>query len=159
MNHVVLIGRLTKDPELKKTSNNISYCNITVAVDRTFNSDKTDFIPVTVWRAPAENVCKHLQKGALVAVQGSIQVSSFVNNDNQKIYRTDVQANNVKFLGGKRNQNNSNESSYENNTNSYNNKNNNNVFFNKSKTKNNQSEIINSNDNNVFEEDPWSEDL
>ncbi len=162
MNNVVLIGRLTKDPELKKTSNNISYCKITLAVSRAFNNEKTDFIPVTIWRAQAENTAKHLSKGSLVAIQGSIQVSNFTNNENQQVYRTDIQANTVKFLGSKPNNNRSNFQPHSNEQTAYNNeKNLNNVFLNDTKkTASPKSNVKNiSSDANVFDDDPWSEDL
>ncbi len=162
MNNVVLIGRLTKDPELKKTSNNISYCKITLAVNRAFNNEKTDFIPVTIWRAQAENTAKHLSKGSLVAIQGSIQVSSFSNNENQQVYRTDIQANTVKFLGSKPNNNRSNFQPASNVQTAYNNnKNLNNVFLNDSKKTDSPKQSSNdiNNNSNVFDDDPWSEDL
>ncbi len=166
MNNVVLVGRLTKDPELKRTSNNISYCKFIIAVSRAFNNEKTDFIPVTIWRTQAESCAKHLFKGSLVAVQGSIQTSNFTNSDNQQVYRTDVQANTVKFLSPKsnkdyRNNNNNDFQQTPSKQTASNNQNLNNVFLNDSNN-DQPSKTPNINpktDSNVFDDDPWSEDL
>ena len=71
MNVVILIGRLTKDPELKQTSSNLVYCRFTIAVDRPFSKDNaTDFINCVVWRKQAENLCKYQKKGNLIGVTG-----------------------------------------------------------------------------------------
>ena len=101
LNKVVLIGRLTKDPELRYTASGIAVARFTLAVDRGFkNQDgerEADFIPITVWRTQAENCAKHLQKGRLVAVVGRIQTGSY-DKDGQRVYTTDVVADEVRFL-------------------------------------------------------------
>ncbi|MBR0598343.1 single-stranded DNA-binding protein [Sinanaerobacter chloroacetimidivorans] len=100
MNHVVLIGRLTKDPELRyipESQNAVA--TFTVAVDRPFSKDKqADFIRVTVFGKPAENCERFLAKGKLVGVQGRIQTGSYKNKDGATVYTTDVIAERVEFL-------------------------------------------------------------
>ena len=110
MNRVALIGRLTKDPELRYTSSNIASCSFTIAVNRTFtNQDgerEADFIPVVVWRKQAENVKNYTKKGDLVAVEGRIQTRSYTAQDNTKRYVTEVVADSVQFLTPKGGQSN-----------------------------------------------------
>ena len=109
MNKVVLIGRLTRDPELRYTSGNAAVCNFTIAVDRPFNSNTqergTDFIPIVVWNKQAENVKNYLAKGSQVAVEGRIQVRNYDDNNGQKRYVTEVIANSVEFMGSKNSNN------------------------------------------------------
>ena len=120
MNKVVLIGRLTRDPELRYTSGNAAVCNFTIAVDRPFNSNTqergTDFIPIVVWNKQAENVKNYLAKGSQVAVEGRIQVRNYDDNNGQKRYVTEVIANSVEFIGSR----NSNNTSQSNNSSSSN---------------------------------------
>ena len=102
MNRVELIGRLTRDPELRYTSSNIPTARFTLAVNRPFQSQNgeqgTDFINVVVWRKQAENVKKFVTKGSLVAVEGRIQTGSYENKDGQRVCTTDVVADSVQFL-------------------------------------------------------------
>ena len=117
MNRVVLIGRLTRDPELRYTSGtNAAVCNFTIAVDRGFtgqNGDReADFIPVVVWNKQAENVKNYLTKGSQVAVEGRIQVRNYDDQNGQKRYVTEVIANNVEFLGSKNSSNNNSNGSH-----------------------------------------------
>lgn len=102
MNRVSLIGRLTKDPELRYTPSNVATCSFTIAINRTFtNQDgqrEADFIPIVIWRKQAENVKNYTKKGDLVAVEGRIQTRSYTANDNTKRYVTEVVADNVQFL-------------------------------------------------------------
>lgn len=104
MNKVVLIGRVTRDPELRYTSTNIPNTRFTLAVNRTFQNQsgetEADFIPIVVWRKQAENVKKYVSKGSLVAVEGRIQTGSY-EKDGQRVYTTDVVADNVQFLESK----------------------------------------------------------
>ena len=103
MNKAILIGNLTRDPELKTTPNGISVCTFTVAVQRTFSKDaerQTDFIPIVTWRGLAENCGKYLAKGRPVAVSGSIRTRSYDGKDGTKRYVTEVVADDVQFLGG-----------------------------------------------------------
>ena len=107
MNKVILMGRLTADPELKQTPNGVSVCNVTIAVDRNYvpqgQERQADFIPVVLWRQTAEFVCKYFQKGKMIAVEGSMRTSSY--NDTRypdvKHYKTEVFADNVYFTGDK----------------------------------------------------------
>ena len=101
LNRVVLIGHLTKDPELRTTSNDISVTSFTIAVDRNFNNQQgekeTDFIPVVAWRKLADTCAKYLAKGRLVAVSGRMQVRSYEGKDGKR-YVTEVVADEVQFL-------------------------------------------------------------
>ena len=102
LNRVVLIGHLTKDPELRTTSNGISVTSFTIAVDRNFNNQQgekeADFIPVVAWRKLADTCAKYLAKGRLVAVSGRMQVRSYEGKDGLKRYITEVVADEVQFL-------------------------------------------------------------
>ena len=101
MNRVELIGRITRDPELRYTNSNIATTRFTLAVNRPFQGQNgeqgTDFINIVVWRKQAENVKKYVSKGSLVAVEGRIQTGSY-EKDGQRIYTTDVVADSVQFL-------------------------------------------------------------
>lgn len=104
MNKAVLVGRLTRDPELRYTQTGIAVANFTLAVNRRFtrdNEQSADFIPVVVWQKAAENVAKYLNKGSQVAVEGRIQTSSYDNKEGQKVYKTEIVADQVEFLGTK----------------------------------------------------------
>ncbi|MBQ8681419.1 MAG: single-stranded DNA-binding protein [Bacilli bacterium] len=103
MNKAILIGRLTRDPELRYTSSNRAVCQFTVAIDRPFTNQATgsreaDFINVVVWDRTAENVGKYMAKGRLIAVEGRIQTRNYDNNEGRKVYVTEVVASNVQFL-------------------------------------------------------------
>ena len=103
MNRAMLIGRLTKDPELRATASGIAVCTFTIAVDRRFaNRDsqtrEADFIPIVVWRAQAENCAKYLHKGSQAAISGSVQTRSYDAPDGSKRYVTEVVADEVQFL-------------------------------------------------------------
>jgi len=101
LNRVILIGRLTRDPELKYIPSGTPVASFTLAVDRPFlNKDgerETDFIPIVVWRKQAENCANYLGKGSLVAVDGRMQVRSY-EQDGQRRYVTEVVADSVRFL-------------------------------------------------------------
>jgi single-strand DNA-binding protein len=105
MNKAILIGRLTKDPELRHTTSGRSSTQFSVAISRPFTNQsgerETDFIQVVVWDKQAENVCKYLSKGRLVAVEGRIQTRNYDDKDGKKVYVTEVVANNVQFLESK----------------------------------------------------------
>jgi len=108
MNQVVLIGRLTRDPEVSYTQNQMAICRFTLAVDRPRRKDGeqgADFIQITVWDRQAENCGRYLAKGRQVAVQGRIQTGSYTNREGQKVYTTDVVANSVEFLGSANSEN------------------------------------------------------
>lgn len=102
MNKVFLIGRLSRDPELRHTTSGMAVCQINVAISRRTGQGKepeTDFINVVVWDKQAENVSRYLSKGRQVAVEGRIQTRSYDNNEGKKTYVTEVIATNVEFLG------------------------------------------------------------
>ena len=116
INTVTLVGRLTKDPELRHTINNVAYLRFTVASNRSYtnqNGDReADFINCVAWRAQAENMARFLKKGALIGVTGSIQTDSYRTQDGQTRYTTEVSTNSVLFLEPK---NSSNNNNYQNN--------------------------------------------
>jgi single-strand DNA-binding protein len=108
MNKVILVGRLTADPELRQTQSGISSCRFTVAVDRRVADKNTgerqaDFISCTAWRQTAEFVSRYFNKGKLIAVEGSLRTGSYQDRNHSDVthYTTDVQVDNVEFVGGK----------------------------------------------------------
>jgi single-strand DNA-binding protein len=101
MNRVVLVGRLTKDPDLKYTPNGVPVATFTLAVNRPFKTNgeqEADFINCTVWRKPAENAANFLKKGSLAGVDGRIQTRNYEGQDGKRVYVTEVQAESVQFL-------------------------------------------------------------
>lgn len=110
LNRVILIGRLTKDPELRYTPAGVAVTQFTLAVDRPFSNSQTkereaDFINIVTWRQLAETCANYLRKGRLTAVEGRMQVRNYDNNEGRKVYVTEVIADNVRFLestGGNR---------------------------------------------------------
>lgn len=105
LNRVVLIGRLTKDPDLRYTPAGHAVCRFTLAVDRAFSQeDEADFIPIVTWKKTAEACANYLRKGRLTAVDGRIQVRSYENEEGRRIYVTEVVADNVRFLESKKEQ-------------------------------------------------------
>lgn len=102
MNSVVLIGRLTRDPEVRYTTSQMAVATFSLAVDRPVRSGeekKADFIRITCFGKTAELVERYMSKGRQVAVQGRIQTGSYQNKDGQTVYTTDVVADRVEFLG------------------------------------------------------------
>ncbi|MBD7967719.1 single-stranded DNA-binding protein [Paenibacillus gallinarum] len=110
LNRVILIGRLTKDPELRYTPAGVAVTQFTLAVDRPFTTQggerEADFLPVVTWRQLAETCANYLRKGRLTAVEGRIQIRNYENNDGKRVYVTEIIADNVRFLesGNNRNQ-------------------------------------------------------
>ncbi|MFD1179516.1 single-stranded DNA-binding protein [Paenibacillus puldeungensis] len=106
LNRVILIGRLTRDPELQYTPSGVAVTKFTLAVDRPFTSQggerEADFIPVVTWRQLAETCANYLSKGRLTAVEGRINVRNYENNEGKRIYVTEVIADNVRFLESNR---------------------------------------------------------
>ena len=102
MNKVILIGNLTRDPELSETPSGVAVCRFAIAVSRDYaNSEgtrETDFFNITVWRGRAENCGKYLKKGSKVAIVGSLQTRSYEDKDGIKRNVIDVIANEVEFL-------------------------------------------------------------
>jgi len=121
MNKVVLIGRLTKDPELKFTpGTGTAVATFTLAVDRRFSKDnqkEADFIPIVVWGKQAESTANYMSKGKLMGISGRIQTRSYDGKDGVKRYVTEVVADEVQFLewgNGNKSDSRSNGSDYEN---------------------------------------------
>lgn len=111
MNKVCLIGRLTKDPELRYTTNGTAVTTFTLAVNRPFTNQKgnkeADFIPIVVWNKAAENCAQYLAKGQQAAIEGRLQIRAYEDNSGQKRWITEVIAERVEFLGSKSNNTNS----------------------------------------------------
>ncbi|HDZ8687123.1 single-stranded DNA-binding protein [Staphylococcus aureus] len=107
LNRVVLVGRLTKDPELRSAPNGVNVGTFTLAVNRTFTNAQgereADFINVVVFKKQAENVEKYLSKGSLAGVDGRLQTRNYENKDGQRVYVTEVVADSVQFLEPKNN--------------------------------------------------------
>ena len=102
MNKVILIGNLTRDPELSETNSGIAVCRFSIAVSRDYTTSdgnrETDFFNITVWRGRAENCGKYLKKGNKVAVVGTLQNRSYEDKDGIKRNVTDIVASDVEFL-------------------------------------------------------------
>lgn len=98
LNRIILIGRLTRDPELKYTPNGVAVCSFTLAIDRKFNKNETDFIDIVVWRGLAENCANYLHKGRLTAVEGRLQIRTYETQEGQKRKVAEVVADDVRFL-------------------------------------------------------------
>ena len=152
LNRVVLVGRLTRDPDFRTSQSGVSVANFTLAVNRTFTNAQgereADFINCVVFRRQAENVNTYLSKGSLAGVDGRLQSRSYDNKEGQRVYVTEVVCDSVQFLEPKGSNNNSNQSNsgqYNNYNNNYNNGNNNynnnynnqNNAFNQNKPNNN----------------------
>lgn len=102
INNVVLVGRMTKKIELKYTSNNLAYANFTLAVNRNFKNQngerETDFINIVIWRQQAENLANWAKKGTLLGITGRIQTRNYENQQGQRVYVTEVVADNFQIL-------------------------------------------------------------
>ncbi|MCZ2259048.1 single-stranded DNA-binding protein [Sporosarcina sp. G11-34] len=102
INRVVLVGRLTKDPELKYTQSGVAVTRFTLAVNRAFTNQQgqreADFVNCVTWRKQAENTANFLRKGSLTGVEGRIQTSSFDGKDGNRVFMTEVVADSVQFL-------------------------------------------------------------
>ncbi|SFL39309.1 single-strand binding protein [Gracilibacillus orientalis] len=146
LNRVVLVGRLTKDPDLRYTPNGIAVAKFTVACNRPFSNQQgqreADFINCVTWRKQAENLANYMSKGSLIGLDGRIQTRNFDNQDGQRIFMTEVVADSIQFLetksGSNNGQGNSN-STQENNQNQPN-------------QNTNQSNQGNTSDNNTFQD-------
>ena len=105
LNRIVIIGRLTRDPELRSTANGVPVATFTLAVDRAYKSQsgerETDFIPVVVWRQLAEPCGLYRSKGKIAAVDGRLQIRSYQAQDGSKRTAAEVVAENVRFLSPK----------------------------------------------------------
>lgn len=125
MNKVILIGRITKDLELRRTNTNLAYCKFTLAVNRMFSkNNEADFINCVAWKKTAENLVKYMGKGSQIGVVGNIQTGSYEKNG-QRVYTTEVNCEQIHFLDNKKERQENNQDSYYQNNN-YNNTSNNN---------------------------------
>lgn len=116
MNNVILIGRLTKDPEIRYTQDGMAIANFNLAIDRPPKKDGTkeaDFPKVIVFGKQAENCGKFLAKGMLAGMQGRIQTGSYTNKNGDKVYTTEVVAERVEFLEWKDKKDNEQQSSFD----------------------------------------------
>ena len=104
INSVVLMGRLTAAPELKKTQSGLSVTTFSIAVDRNYRREErqTDFINIVAWRQTAEFICNYFKKGQMIAVEGSIQTRNYEDRNGNKRTAFEVVDNNVSFCGEKR---------------------------------------------------------
>lgn len=106
INQVTLVGRMTKDPELKITSEGTSVVNVTIAVNRHYRNQRgeidADFVQCTLWRKNAENTALYCKKGSLIGITGRIQTRSYENQDQKRIYVTEVIAESIRFLDPKK---------------------------------------------------------
>ena len=107
LNRALLVGRLTRDPELRRTSNGKAVTSFNLAVERNFKSDdqEADLINCVCWGKIAENTERYCSKGSMVSVDGRIQTRNYDNNQGQKVYVTEVIANSVQFINTKRDSN------------------------------------------------------
>lgn len=105
INQVTLVGRLTKDPELKMTLDGIAVTNVTLAVNRQYRNQNgvydADFVQCQLWRKTAENTAQYCRKGSVVGITGRIQTRNYENSEGRRIYVTEVVAESVQFLGKK----------------------------------------------------------
>lgn len=102
MNRVILVGRLTRDPELRYTPSGVAICRFSIAVNRNYTNAQgereADFINIVGWRGLAENCANYLRKGSLVGVDGRLQTGKYENQEGRTVYTTDVVAEDVRFL-------------------------------------------------------------
>ena len=108
LNHITIMGRLTRDPELRRTGSGIAVASFTVAVDRDFGGrdggeKETDFIDCVAWRQTGEFVSKYFTKGSMIVVSGRLQIRGWTDKDGNKRRTAEVVADNVYFGEGKRN--------------------------------------------------------
>ncbi|CAF1786382.1 Single-stranded DNA-binding protein A [Bacillus subtilis] len=114
LNRVVLVGRLTKDPELRYTPGGKAVATFTLAINRTYTNQQgereADFIQCVVWKRIAENVANYLKKGSLAGIDGRLQTRNYENQQGQRVYVTEIICESVQFLDSKNSNNNANQS-------------------------------------------------
>lgn len=161
INRVVLVGRLTRDPDLRTTGSGISVATFTLAVDRQFSNAQgergADFINCVIWRKAAENFANFASKGSLVGIDGRIQTRSYDNKDGQRVYVTEVVVDNFTLLESRRDREARNQNG------GYNTPNNGNSFGNTAPNTNNfqgnsapANDANNTNDNQSKPQDPFA---
>lgn len=108
INQVILVGRLTKDPELRYTPDGHAVSNVTIALNRNYKNSNgeylADFVQCTIWKKAAENTAQFCQKGSIIGITGRIQTRHYNDHEGRKVYITEVTAEHVKFMGNKRHQ-------------------------------------------------------
>ena len=102
LNHTVLMGRIGQNPELKSTPNGTEVVSLSLAVQRNYNKDVTDWINIVAWKGTATLISKHFQKGDMICIEGNIQTRDYDDKDGKKVYVTEVIAERVHFVTGKR---------------------------------------------------------
>lgn len=106
INQVTLVGRLTKDPELRYTAEGKAVSNVTIAVNRPFKNKEgeyeADFVQCTLWKKTAENTVQYCRRGSIIGITGRIQTRNYENQDHKKVYVTEVIAEMVQFVGPKK---------------------------------------------------------
>ena len=111
INQVTLVGRITKDPELRYTGDGIAVSNFTIALNRNFKNANgqydTDFVNCNIWRKPAETVANFCLKGSLIGITGRLQSRHYENSEGKRVYVTEVVAEDIKFISLKNNKNSS----------------------------------------------------
>ena len=110
LNHITLMGRLVRDPELRITSNGTSVTSFTVAVNRDFDREKADFIDAVAWRQTAEFVEKHFRKGQQIVITGSLQIRDWTDKNGSRRTAPEINVDHVYFCGDARSKDNSAES-------------------------------------------------
>ncbi|WP_243354372.1 single-stranded DNA-binding protein [Bacillus litorisediminis] len=102
LNQVTLVGRLTRDPEVRRTPEGTAVTNVTIAINRHFRNQQgeieADFVPCTIWRKAAENTAQYCKKGSLVGVVGKIQTRFYENQEGKRVYVTEVVADSIQFI-------------------------------------------------------------
>jgi len=123
INRVVLVGRLTRDVDLRYTSSGVAVANFTIACNKPFKKDgeeqQADFINCVIWRKPAESLANYMSKGSLIGVEGSIQTRNYEGTDGKRVYVTEVLAASVQFLESKNKTENQEPSNQQNTQSSY----------------------------------------
>lgn len=114
MNNVILMGRLTRDPELKYANNGTAFCRFTVAVNRDFNREEADFINCLAFKKTAETIAEYLSKGKRIALQGRIQTGSYENKNGEKVNTFEVIVDKFEFVDSARSETSKNQT-YSNN--------------------------------------------
>lgn len=112
MNNVILMGRLTRDPELKYSQSGKAFCKFSLAVPREFNREEADFINCLAWGKTAETIAEYLKKGRRMAIVGRIHTGSYQNSNGDTVYTTEVVADKFEFID---NQNENSKKAYSNN--------------------------------------------
>ena len=101
LNHTVLMGRIGQNPELKSTPNGTEVVSLSLAVQRNYNKDVTDWINIVAWKGTATTIANYFKKGDLICVEGSIQTRNYDDKDGKKVYVTEVLVEKIHFVNGK----------------------------------------------------------